>query len=63
MCINFCISAVLYGVLMVMFAYACSVIPHILEATTILLGTMTGPVLGLFTLGLMCPCANAVVGY
>uniref|UniRef100_A0A3Q1FTL4 Solute carrier family 5 member 8 n=1 Tax=Acanthochromis polyacanthus TaxID=80966 RepID=A0A3Q1FTL4_9TELE len=49
----------LYGVLCIGMAGLASVMGGILQATISIFGIIGGPLLGLFTLGIVCPCANS----
>ena len=50
-----------YGMLTIVFAAFCNKFPGILIAAYSLLGAISGPVLGVFTLGLLFPFANSRV--
>uniref|UniRef100_A0AAQ5ZEN2 Solute carrier family 5 member 8 n=1 Tax=Amphiprion ocellaris TaxID=80972 RepID=A0AAQ5ZEN2_AMPOC len=49
----------LYGVLCIGMAGLASLMGGILQATISIFGIIGGPLLGLFTLGIICPCANS----
>ncbi|XP_076802661.1 sodium-coupled monocarboxylate transporter 1-like [Clavelina lepadiformis] len=58
-------SVVFYGILGILFAFLTSRLEGLLKAALAIHGLLGGPMLGLFTLGILFPCANpagAIVG-
>ena len=53
--------AAVYGILMIGFVALASNLPGVLQGTYAMFGMIQGPVLGVFTLGIMYPWANWIV--
>ena len=51
-----------YGGVMILVSYFCDIIPGILQAGYSLFGIISGPLFGVYTLGILFPFANTIVG-
>ncbi|CAH1253684.1 SLC5A6 [Branchiostoma lanceolatum] len=52
--------AMAYGVICIAMAWVASQMGGVLQAALSVFGLVGGPLLGLFSLGMFCPCANAI---
>lgn len=57
----FSAAVVLYGIVCISLAYVASHLDAILQAALSIFGIFGGPLVGLFTLGIIFPFANAIV--
>ncbi|XP_066265982.1 sodium-coupled monocarboxylate transporter 1-like [Branchiostoma lanceolatum] len=53
----------IYGSLMIMMSYMASFLGSIIQAGLSIFGTIGGPILGIFVLGMLFPCANGKGGF
>ena len=52
-----------FGVLCVAIAYLAQYISGLLQASLSIFGVVGGPLLGIFSLGMFCPCARELVSF
>lgn len=50
-----------YGLLCIGFACLASLLGEVLQASLSVMGVMAGPLLGLFSIGIVFPCTNSIV--
>ena len=63
MCLLYIGMIVFYGGICILFAYLASTLGQVLQAAISVLGLVGGPLLGLYTLGVLFPFVNSLVRF